>query len=260
MLDAIFYHMAADEYAHWLIHARLCSVAGDIEISVPHFYCDGRKFMRTIPGALMSLGRQHQQSWCRANSTLSDAAGGPLAVGEEQTWFQTLLGHLIEIHGWDDDASIALAVDVSSELDSEASTQGNQVAFPLFKKNELLRLCRVHKKEWADTVMKAALLEFENYRRIGKLLPRLSPNKRREIYEKIPLHSAQAVVSYFGNIDRFIDADPAHLESLDFGGSTSRGPRHTVLGYTLGSTTFFRTTEAGAGFSWNGNVHRFTRE
>lgn len=260
MLDAIFYHMALDGYAHWLIHARLCSNAGDMSVAVPHFYCDGRKFLRTVPGALIALGRAHQQSWCPANSALPAATERSLKTRGEGTWFQGVLGQLIELHGWRADDRIAVAVDVSSQLANDDSSQGNQVAFPLFQVAELVELCAAPRAVWSQTLMSAALAEFDNYRRIGRLLPRLSPAKRSEIYDKIPLHQAQAVVSYFGDIGRFIDADPTILTSLDFAGSTSRGPKQTVLGYSNGSTTVFRTTEAGAEFSWDGRVVRFHRE
>lgn len=260
MLDSIFYFMAKDKYADWRVHVRKCSSGGNIEFNVPHFYCDGRTLLRQIPPALIGLSSNHSTFDIASSSLMQIESKNIVKPKENQTYFQAMLAKLIELHQWPDEATVALAVDISSSLDSNYKSQGNQVAFPIYQISELITLCNAPKKVWVEEINKKAIGEFENYRRIGAKLPDISVERRLMLYEKMPLHSAQAIISYFGPINRFIDHQECILKTFDFAASTTRGPKQTILGYTIGDDTFFRTINENQIFDWNLPVKVFQRD
>jgi len=251
--------MAKDKYADWKVYVRKCSSGGNIEFSVPHFYCDGRTLLRQIPPALIGISSNHTDFDIASSTLMQVESENIVRPKENQTYFQAMLVSLIELHQWPIEASVALAVDISSCLDSNHKSQGNQVAFPLFRVSELLTLCDAPKSVWVEEINKKSIEEFENYRRIGAKLPNMSEERRLILYEKMPLHSAQAIISYFGPIERFIENQDCNLKPFDFAASTTRGPKQTILGFSIGDETFFRTITENQNFDWNIPVKVFRR-
>lgn len=257
MLDTIFYFMAKDEYSKWDIHARKCSSGGNMEFTTPHFYCDGRSMVRAISPAFLNLSSVYTKYSIPASSVMKIECEKRVVTVDTQTNFQGMMSSLIDLHSWKDDFSIAVAVDISSVLEKDYGSKGNQVSFPIFKVLELRKMCTLDKKDWIRLLRARALEEFQNYLRVARALSPMSKNRRTIFYNKMPLFSVEAVVSYFGAIEKIINYDASLVKSLDFAVTATKGPRQVILGFSNGNEAFFRTIPSGRSFSWEFPVTKF---
>lgn len=260
MLDLIFYYFAKDKYSEWTIYTRYCSAGGNMELRVPHFYCDGRTLVKTISPALTMLAENHLEMLIPSVSQMKIKNEITILSTPQKTYFQSLLEHLILINEWTDDDLIALAVDISSTVNENYKLQGNKVSFPVFNVKTLRHLCLLKKEKWKAFINAKANEEFKNYHRISEALSKMTESRRRGLYEKMPIHSAKAIISYLGGIERLVDIKPEVLQSLDFAASTTRGPKQTILGFSIGGDTYFRIVEENEQFDWNNFVFKFKRE
>ena len=89
MLDSIFYFMAKDKYADWKVYVRKCSSGGNIEFSVPHFYCDGRTLLRQIPPALIGISSNHTEFDIASSTLMQIESENLVRPKENQTYFMS---------------------------------------------------------------------------------------------------------------------------------------------------------------------------
>lgn len=250
MLDNIFYQMVDDGYSRWSIHSRVHTKCGDILLQVPHFVTDGRRLVKTLGPSLSELVGTNSNQWFSNSEPPQPNDGFRIKRSNNRSRFQSFVEHLLEHLGGSESDSIAIAVDLAQNLPSGLDLK-NSVAFPLFLKSELVDLCRQEMGKWKKTITEAALLEFSHYDRIGSLLPKLSKNKRLQLYEQFPLHRASTVISYFGEVSRLAQRVAKNINLLDFAVSADRGPKKIAVGYSNDSNTTFNLTETGRPFDWN---------
>lgn len=248
MLDGLFSLMNFDDFSKWRIHTRLRTTFGDVQTTLPHELADGRRILRDLLPTLASFRSQ--------NSDLSASDGSAsvtLRAEPEQTRFQAYLKHLLD-NVFPKAGNIALGIDLSSQAIEGLSTQNNQVAFPIFTREELLALIRADKATWISTLTQKGITEFGYYASLAPRLAAFSKEKRAAIFKRFPINTVDVVVSYFGRITDFVDVSSSTLNAFSCAVTVTRGPKYVHVCYGKGDLIYSCTSSEGAEtFDWNEN-------
>ncbi len=220
MLDSLFSTMHADGFATWKIHGRLHTKRGEIDFTAPHALADGRMFLRDVAQPLVEFaGPENLTSAPDAVSIRMSFESGPL------TRFQQVLSYLLNERRFVSCERIAVAVSIAG--DPLVEGQRNQVAFPIFEREELQRLLST--ADWKQTLRFRALRECEAYRTWSAILRDKTPETRIRLLARAPLQKADLVVSYWGDLTRLLGKAGSASNSLSFGVTATNGPSQILI-------------------------------
>lgn len=165
----------------------------------------------------------------------------------DQTRFQAVLAHLVAEGGAVEGKWTALAVADRSE----ATSARNRVTFPLYDRAALGDLIAAPADAWRTELQSASVRHRDESRRV---LARLEDRKSAEqarLFRALPLHKADAVISYWGALERRLpDLPPQILDAVDFCVTTTGGPATVVVIWGVGARLKARITRRGAADPW----------
>jgi len=260
VIDNIFRLKRQDGISEWQIHARLQCVAGAIDLQVPHELTDGRRLLEEVINPLVSFVKDDHHFGIAPMGSRILQSMVPVGVLNRTKFQYFLLDLLREKENLYLD-QICLAISLEDKSFELPEDYRNQVVFPVIQREELIEACHFSRGDWKAFLEQKAQRELSSYQRIGPKLNSFSSDERRKFFARAPLYKADLVISYFGDLSRFIKtSNPVVLSSLQFGVTATAGPARVLVCYADEAIIRGTTTRRGdstvnwvqAAFAWGG--------